>query len=158
MKGTESAELLMREPVYGTHNRQQSVVTRLQELNEGGYISGFDVEIWGKRLNLESDDWSHQATDTAREKYREFTEWADEHGYSLEPAFTKRTMRIEPGAEPKEVVDLPIMCLAVYDDELRTVLPCADGDEIYTVGDGLDALEDPDATVPGFEKRKIGTL
>ena len=65
----------------------------------------------------------------------------------------------EPGADPKEVVDLPIVCLAVYeDDDLRTVLPCADGDDIYTVGDGLDALEGPDATVPGLEKRKIGTL
>ena len=158
MKGTESVELLMREPVYGTHNRQQSVVARLQELDEGDDISDFDVEIWGKRLNLAADDWSHRATDTAREKYRLFREWANEHGYSLEPAFTKRTMRIEPGADPKEVVDLPIMCLAVYVDDLRTVLPCADGDDIYIVGDGLDALEDPDATAPGFEKRKIGTL
>jgi hypothetical protein len=159
MKGTERVELLMREPVYGTHNRQQSVVARLQELNEDDYISDFDVEIWGKRLNLDADDWSRQATDTAREKYRLFGEWADEHGYCLEPAFTKRTMRIEPGADPKEVVDLPIVCLAVYeDDDLRTVLPCADGDDIYTVGDGLDALEGPDATVSGLEKRKIGTL
>ena len=63
----------------------------------------------------------------------------------------------EPGADPKEVVDRPIVCLTVCDD-LRTVLPCADGDDIYTIGNGLDALEDPDATVPGLEKRKIGTL
>lgn len=157
MKGTERVELLLREPVYGTHNGQQSVVARRQELDDDDYISDFDVGIRGKRLDLDADDRSRQATATAREKYRLFGERADEHGCCLEPAFTKRTMRIESSVDPKEVVDRPIVCLALYDD-LRTVLPCADGDDIYTVGNGLDALEDPDATVPDLEKRKIGTL
>ena len=158
MSNTLSVELLMREPVYGTHNRQQSTVSRIQELEEDEYISDFDVEIWGKRLNLDGDGWSHHATATAREKFREFEAWADEHDCSLEPAFTRRTTRIDPGEEPNEVVELPIMCLAVYDDGLRTILPCSDGDEIYTVDDGLRALADEDMSVPGLDRKKIGTL
>ncbi|WP_323190722.1 HTH domain-containing protein [Halostella sp. PRR32] len=158
MSTTLSVELLMREPVYGTHNRQQSMVRRLQELDEEDYISDFDVEIWGKRLDLDGDDWSHHATETAREKFRTFESWADEHDCSLEPAFTRRTSRIDPNEEPTEIVELPIMCLAVYDDGLRTLLPCSDGDDIYTVDDGIAALADEDVAVPGLDTRKIGTL
>jgi hypothetical protein len=50
------------------------------------------------------------------------------------------------------------MCLAVYDDGLRSLLPCSDGDYIYTVDDGLAALADEDVTIPGFDRKKIGTL
>jgi hypothetical protein len=153
-----SVELLMREPVYGTHNRQQSTVSRLQELDEADHIADFDVEIWGKRLNLDGDDWRHHASATAREKFREFVQWADEYDCSLEPAFIRRTTRIDPGEDPTEVVELPIMCLAVYDDGLRSLLPCSDGDYIYTVDDGLAALADEDVTIPGFDRKKIGTL
>jgi len=158
MSKTPSVELLMREPVYGTHNRQQSAVSRLQVLDEEGHIADFDVEIWGKRLNLDGDDWQHHAASTAREKFREFKQWADEHDCSLEPAFTRRTTRIDPGQDSTEIVELPIMCLAVYDDGLRSILPCSDGESIYTVDDGFAALADEDVTVPGLDRKKIGTL
>ncbi|WP_121822498.1 HTH domain-containing protein [Halostella salina] len=154
MTSTASVELLMREPVYGTHNRQQSVVRELRELESAGRVDEVDVTTWGKRLVLD-DDRDRHTSSTARERFREFEAWAERTGHSLEPAFARRTLRIDPDAAPKAVVDLPVICLAVFDDGLRAVLPCADGDETYTVDDGLRMLAGEGDPVPGLDRRKV---
>jgi len=156
MARTASVELLMREPVYGTHNRQQSVVQEVRELHTAGRIDEFEVTTWGKRVVLDGGAVGQTGASAARERFREFDAWAEATGHSLEPAFARRTLRIDPGSEPKAIVDLPVICLAVYDDDgLRAVLPCADDEETYTVDDGLRALAGADASLPEVDRRKV---
>jgi len=109
---------------------------RLSELAAGGSLSA-SVLSWDKRVRR-----GDPVKTRARDRYDEFTAWADDRGMSLHPFFgTRECYSTETGDLGVWIV-FPALCLAVYEDgDLTVVYPHADGDDYRSVVDGLDALE-----------------
>lgn len=129
--------------------RVSSLVDRLEALSERGYVDETAVDRWPAQHVIADE------TETTRDELvAEFERWADRHGYSLEPGFRRRRAPPSPlgvDAEPREELRVPMVALAVYEDDgdadvLRGVLPCTElsytGDErTITVDEWLTAVE-----------------
>lgn len=129
--------------------RITALVDRLEVLQERGHIDGTDVGQWPSQHAI-----GDGAEPTRTELVAEFERWADRHGYSLEPGFRRRRVPPSPlgvDAEPEERVRVPLVALAIYEDDadadvLRGVLPCTElsytGEErTFTVDEWLTAVE-----------------
>jgi len=137
-------ECYLRGDTYGTYDRQQAILETIRSLETAGVLAETSVEADWQRIRTPEQD----CRDGAIETYREFRAWADQNGYSLEPAFEHRHRAYLGRDAIDEVVVFPIVSLAVYEDtDLRAVFPCTDGTgEIhFSVGGCLDALEDREA-------------
>lgn len=130
-------EVFLRESCpYEATQRQRKVVSHLHRLEETGVIGDLSVDCWGVRSHISPD------CSTAYDTYERLAEWATEAGCTLEPGFdhVERTSMVGEGED--ESLVLPILCLAVSrGDVLEAVFPHARGEEIFTVTDGLRALE-----------------
>lgn len=136
---TYRAELYLRDDTYGTYDAQRRVVERVRALETHGHLAEAPVDRWTK-IRTRNGDSRPETVET----FREFEAWADSNGFSLEPAFQRRTGRVLGTADVYGVVSFPVISLALYDDEdLLAVFPCSeeDEDEHYRVGDCLDAFE-----------------
>jgi hypothetical protein len=123
----------------GLNPPQTAVIDRLQTLTEDGPIADLDIDIWGPSMGITQDDCDPEG---ARETVAEFKQWADEQGCTLRPAFEWRSA--ESAADGEGRIVTPLITLAVYDDSgerLQAVYPHVDGDEVWTIHDGLEALE-----------------
>lgn len=151
---TEGTQMLLwtRRPVCGPRTE---VIDRLSQLRARGDIGDFAVETWPDEVAIS------EHTEHARviEVYKEYLLWAEEHDVSITPPFERRTASSLVGGS-EDVLTVPIMCLAVYDDGLCGVYPCTHDGRTYSVADYLDALEavdgrpataDADVDVPAFE-------
>lgn len=125
--------LWTRRPVCGPRTE---IVDRLGSLSAADSIDAFRIETWPNEVVVSEHTQHTQVIET----YEQFRAWADEAGVSITPAFDRRTVTSLIG-RTEEVLTLPVMCLAVYDDDLRGVYPCTDSDETWTVTDYLDAYE-----------------
>lgn len=137
------AELYLRGDTYGTFDAQQAVLNRVRALEAGDVIDEATVADEWQRIRTLGEDRRSGALAT----YREFAEWAERNGYSLSPAFERRTRAYVGLDRVDDVVVFPVVSLAVYEGQrLRAVFPCSDGEETYAVRDCLDAFErgDPD--------------
>ena len=135
----------------GVHDRQAAVYDRLERYESEGRIAELNVDVWGRRVRrppdgatdedgLGSDLWA---------VYRAFESWAERTGHELAPAFRRRKLASLVDDVEGDVVVLPIVCLAVYDDDaLRAVVPCSTPDGVVTVEDCLAALEEGAAPEP----------
>lgn len=126
----------------GLNPPQTNVIDRLQTLIEGedGPITERDIDIWGTSMGI-TQTAGRDPADT-RETVAEFRRWADAHGYTLRPAFEWRS------ADSAEIEDgqiiTPLITLAVYNNDgecLQAVYPHADGEDVQTIHDGVEALE-----------------
>lgn len=117
-----------------------SVLDRLERLEETGHITAYTVEIWGKELTVSTAN----RTEAGRQvlgRLSSFVEWADRTEHSLE-CFDRRRVHSEMIEESYQSIRLPTMVLAEYEGEqLRHVAPCRDGETVVTISDRLDALE-----------------
>jgi hypothetical protein len=126
---------------------------RLDRLDRRAAVGSYEVETWGRSVALEeaasvTETGGSAAPATVRERLAAFREWADREDRSLAPAVRRRehTTLDSPATVP--VVDLPVACLAVADDDgLAGVYPHAADGEVRRVSDCLDALES--TTAPG---------
>jgi len=125
--------LWTRRPVCGPRT---AVVDRLGELRTAGTIAAFEVETWPEEIAISE----HTRHARVVETYERFRAWAETAGVSITPPFDRRTVTSLVG-RTEEVLTLPVLCLAVYDDDLCGVYPCSDGDRTWTVTDYLDACE-----------------
>ncbi len=135
--------LWTRRPVCGPRTE---VIDRLSALAAREEIGGFSVETWPDELAISE----HTEHGSVVEQFKEFLLWADEHDRSITPPFERRTVSPLIG-QSRDVLTLPIMCLAVYEDgDLRGVYPHSDGGETVSVTNYLDDCESDDGvTVPG---------
>ncbi|MEA5387462.1 HTH domain-containing protein [Haloarculaceae archaeon H-GB11] len=132
-------ELYLRGDTYGTYDAQQTVLSRVNSLEDDGTLADATVEADWQRVRTPEQD----SRDGALATYEEFREWARRNSYSLEPAYQRRTRAYMGTDVVHDVVTFPVVSLAVYDgDDLSAVFPCADGDLNYTVQDALAAFED----------------
>jgi hypothetical protein len=144
--------LWTRRPVCGPRT---DVIDRLSSLHAEGALADFTVETWPDEVAIS------EHTEQARvvEVYKEYLTWAKEHDLSITPPFERRTASSLVGGS-EDVLTVPIMCLAVYDDGLSGVYPCSDEERTWSVADYLDAYEaagerpgteDSDVDFPVFE-------
>jgi len=136
-------ELYLRGDTYGSYDRQQRILQRVEELESEGVVAETDVDASWQRIRTPEQD----SRDEALETYEEFREWAVENGYQLEPAFQRRNRSYIGTDVVDEVVVFPMVSLAVYDEnDLRAVFPCADesGEIHFPVQDCLAAFERED--------------
>jgi hypothetical protein len=128
--------LWTRRPVCGPRT---SVIDRLSSLAATEVIGSFRVETWPDELAVSE----HTEHSQVVERYKEFLLWADDHDCSITPPFERRTVSPLIG-ESRDVLTLPIMCLAVYeDDDLAGVYPHTSDGRTTSVVDYLDEYDNP---------------
>lgn len=130
------ATLFVRASAPGAaRDRQEACVERLRHLESAGRLS-LSVETWAEEVPMDGP------VGRARERYTEFTQWASDRGAVLAPFFEVRSRTSLVDEERREVLSLPVLCLAVHEDgNLQAVYPHADGEDVYSVPDGIEALE-----------------
>jgi hypothetical protein len=136
----EAMEMVLwtRRPVCGPRT---NVIDRLSTLAANDDIRGFRVETWPDEVGISE----HTEHTRVVARYKEFRSWAEDNNRSITPPFERRTVSPLIG-EGREVLTLPIMCLAVYEGEtLRGVYPSAVDGRTISVTEYLDACDDPDA-------------
>ncbi len=101
--------LWTRRPVCGPRT---TIIDRLSALAASDAIGGFSVETWPDELAVSE----HTEHSEVVERYKEFLLWAEENNRSITPPFERRTVSPLIG-DSRDVLTLPIMCLAVYDDD-----------------------------------------
>ncbi|MDG5774890.1 HTH domain-containing protein [Haloarculaceae archaeon H-GB2-1] len=126
----------------GAHERQETVIERLQEFSQTDRIEGFSVIAWGKQIAPES---AAAATEEGRyilNRIAEFKQWALSNTVSLESFYQRRTVASEASDGTYRAIRLPVMGMAEYvGDELRHVAPCTSGDVVHTIVKRLDQIE-----------------
>ena len=134
-------ELHVREHAHVAHDRQQAVITRLHRLANDDIIDEFTVDSWGKHIATTPENYPPETVNTALEKATEYETWARQNGASLHPGFQHREHSSIITDSTREVIVLPIMCLADYEgDRLQTVIPCSDDGGHHSINSYLDTL------------------
>lgn len=110
-----------------------AVIDRLSSLRSEGQIDEFEIKTVPETVVLSRDDG-------IADRYDEFAQWAREANVSITPPFEHRTASSVVGRE-KEILTMPELCLAVYDDGLRGVYPCTRDGDRWSVTEYLDAFE-----------------
>ncbi|WP_255198782.1 HTH domain-containing protein [Halorarius litoreus] len=129
-----TADLFM-EASESTLGRRRAVVARLEELQSNGWLDRFSVRTWPSRVTLEGPN-----EDVVSVVHR-LERWADEAGVSLGPCFEWREYDCTFTDESGELVSLPVVALAVYeDDDLVDVAPRVETSTVVTVDELLDEL------------------
>lgn len=117
----------------------------LRDCETAGHIDGYKLQGWPTEVTV-SPDRPERALIRGYDSYRR---WAARAGVSLEPAFSSRTRSSIITGDEIEVLVLPALCLALYDDEgaLIGVYPHTDAEATSTVADALARLRA--GTIPG---------
>ncbi|ELY61665.1 HTH domain-containing protein [Natronococcus jeotgali] len=141
-------------PVAETIN---ALTKRLQQLCDHGPISDFQVSQWPPEHHGVTK--TDEMRPTRDELVAEFEQWAEQHDYTLEPAFRRNEIPSSPlGLESNETherVRVPFVAIALYEadtengpdtEALRGVVPYTEGsdtveDRTYTVQEWLSTLE-----------------
>jgi hypothetical protein len=125
----------------GAEQRQEEVIDRLQRMEETNRIDGFEIEIWGDRIPL---DTQLVAGTGLLEQVQTFQAWSNDAGTSLAPFFQKREGNSSLTGTSRDGIIPPVICLAEYDNSsLQYVTPCIDHGSICTVSDRLNTIDRP---------------
>lgn len=117
------------------------VLDRLRELETDGVVDDVSVRVWGRYVAAPTDEPADEAQ-FVQSRIAEFEAWGDREGHSLEPAFQRCERTTMVSAERREVIRLPLQCLAVYaGDRLHGVFPCSTAIGTETVRDCVRRLE-----------------
>lgn len=154
------------------------VVERLDALDDRGLIDDYRVERWPPACSPVGESADEHAA-TRDELVAAFERWAARNGHSLEPAFRRRELPSSPfdveTAESGERVRVPVVALAVYDEDaatddavdaaadasLRGVVPYTERPDAkrsrtYTVEDWLTLVETADGDAGPGPRRAEG--
>jgi hypothetical protein len=127
-------------PPHGITDVQHRTLARLHRLANAGTLAVIDVDLWGS--HAVADSMTDHENEGMLEAVSDFERWAEEHGYTLAPAFSCRECGSMLDDETREVTVVPLVTLAVYEeDRLRAVYPHAEDGRVRTVDDGIRTLE-----------------
>lgn len=125
----------------GVHPRQRAVIETLAELTDSGIIDHYRIHVCGRQIPASRAADSTEFGAYLRNRIDVFREWADRNGWTLDEAFQHRCFESELTGESVDVLTLPVMTLAEYDqDALCFVSPVESEETTWTVQDRLDAL------------------
>jgi len=144
----------MRDAPPPPDDPRSAVLDRLRELETDGAVDDVTVRHWSRYVPPPDDAPADEDT-LVQSRIAEFEAWADREGHSLEPAFQRTQRGTMVSTERRDVIRLPLQCLAVYaGDRLVGVFPCATGSETETVADCVGRLEVGDIVeIPDAESR-----
>lgn len=132
-----------------TSEPQNAVIELAEELADDGTFDEVDVEYVPKEVRRGG------AQTTVERQYERFRTWAEETDRSIGAPFTVRRTENRITGETVEKLVLPIVCLAVdEDDDLVAVLPSEGEDGHLSVPEYLAALaadRDPLGTLSAAE-------
>ncbi|WP_276271091.1 HTH domain-containing protein [Haloarcula litorea] len=129
-----TVDLWTRRPVCGPRT---TVIDRLSSLRAAGKLADFSITTWPEEIVVSGRTEHSDLLDTIEE----FEAWAEDNDVTLRPPFETRTASLLVGAS-EEVLTTPMMLAAAYDgDDLVAVYPCRDGDQTWTIGAFLEALD-----------------
>jgi hypothetical protein len=134
------AVVWVRDPSPPPGDPRRALLSRLRELATEGPLGDLSVRSWGRFVDASPPEAG--ADRPIRARIAEFYEWADRSGHSLAPAFRRceRSTMLAPSGT--EVIRLPLVCVAMYDDDrLVGVFPCSTDGETNTVPECVDRLE-----------------
>ena len=154
-------EVRIRHDLQGATDRIDDILSRLERLANQDHIESFALVGWHCQTCSPiktTPEAPIRPRNIVRATIAEFTEWATQQGYSLGPAFGQPADESPAKAEDEGQIDLPIICVAVYDrehataepeaeaatsEQLVAVYPYVDGEgNVKTVENGLSALEE----------------
>jgi len=119
--------------------RRDEVIGKLKRLEQRDRLTEFRIHPWPRAISL--DLVKEIEGEEIHEVVRSFERWADQHGRHIQPPFNVRTADSSITGESDELLFLPVMCVAAYNEgKLIEVAPCRDGESIRTVDDALDAI------------------
>lgn len=127
-----------------------AVIDRLEQLDADDRIASYRVHPWPRAISLDLLDLLDRLDgEDVAGLVREFEAWAAAFGCCIRPPFDVRTTYSTFTEETENLLVLPALCLATYDDgDLVGVAPFTDGRSIYTVEDALDALATGATPIP----------
>ncbi|WP_256296835.1 HTH domain-containing protein [Haloarchaeobius salinus] len=140
---TVDVHLRAHTPIVGP--REHAIET-VEELVERGIVADYEVHSWPSAVDL-------TVPSEVTSQYREFAEWAERAGVTLEPAFSHRVEDNAITGEHNEMLVTPLVCTVVRrDGDIVAVLPCCRGEEDHvTVLSYLSSL-DEDVDLVGEEE------
>jgi hypothetical protein len=157
--GSLQIECYIRSNVSRISERQiESLLERLRTLEKTGLVADYRTAQWPPKQHAAVESRASDATRS--ERFAKFESWADQRGYSLAPAFERRTVHssLLDTEDAHEEIRVPIVTLALYDDSTETtpltgvvpytVNPGTDEKRTYTISDWLRTLEDRATTTP----------
>lgn len=152
-RGGRTVELCLRsDPEFGVEGRKQAAIDALEALVRSGAIDDFEVSVWPAELRPTGPLEGTEFHRSVLARVREFEHWLSQHDAPPRFTFDRRAVRSSVVDEAYDVVVLPCLCLAVYDDgELVDVSPRRADASVHTVEDCLHDLADVDGRVP-FEE------
>jgi len=123
-------------------SRQDAVLDRIDALERGGAITGYDVVVLGRQIPRCVEDARTPFGRSVLERLTAFEEWARRNGYSLESVFPERVSKSQFTGEEVRAREVPQLALAEYEGQsLQFVSPVTASNETLTVEDRLDAIE-----------------
>lgn len=124
-----------------TGGRLEELIEHLESLETRGRIQGFEVHVWGARIDRTSAAARTEFGQFVTERVEAFSEWACETDRSLGSFFEEEPVESAITDEEYSATTLPTATLAEYvDGDLSFVAPCSDGESMHTVEDRLEAL------------------
>jgi len=106
-------------PIIGP--REHAIET-VEELVERGIVADYEVHTWPSAVDL-------TVPSEVTGQYREFAEWAERAGVTLEPAFSHRVEDNAITGEHNEMLVTPLVCTVVRrGGDIVAVLPCCRGE------------------------------
>lgn len=149
-EGSVHLEVFARESVPPSVTcRQQAFVERLRDRAEADTAVDLTVDTWSKQVSAPRDQ---RLSSAVRDRYTAFERVAAERGYRLEPAFRKRERTSVACDDTSTVVDLPVLCVALYEDgDLRDVFPRSVDGDVHPVDDVFTALDGSRTDSPSAE-------
>ncbi|ADJ14214.1 HTH domain-containing protein [Halalkalicoccus jeotgali] len=140
---TYRAEIVLRSLApHGVSERQGAIIERVENVLETGLLEAVDVEVWGREMQADP-----AVRTAAHERYEVIESWAAGRNRTLTPGFDRQRRESIVDDRSEEVISFPLICLVVYaveeddEDPVRAVFPCSDGEQTYTVMDGIATLE-----------------
>jgi len=131
----------MRDAPPPPDDPRSRVLDRLRELEADSAVDDVSVRVWGRYVDPPADAPANEAG-PIQARIAEFEAWADREGHSLEPAFGRCERTTMVSTDRREVIRLPLQCLAVYaGDRLVGVFPSSTGSGAETVADCVRRLE-----------------
>ena len=141
------------------NGRQEAVIERLERLADTGRIHEFNVHVWGRQVSLSTAAARTDAGQNVLNRVEMFREWAADTDRSISSFFETRRVDSRMTEESYAALVLPMFTLAEYHGgELTYVAPCTDGDDVVTVTDRLDTLEQHGTTTEPLESDGDGGL
>ena len=132
-------------PPLGMRQRQEQILSQLQELQEAGLIDSFNVNLWGGGVCLCDVCSGTSVAASMLDSVEQFEQWADEQGDVTLPFERQQVDSTVVDRTSRDLV-VPSVCLSVTTGaDIEGVFPCTVAGESISVTDFVDLLSEASA-------------